>query len=190
MKRNFIKILCSAFCLTSAIAITAHAMSTDTDSQQQILVVYYSLTGNTAEVADAIVSYTGADVFEIKTVAEYPTDSGERKKLIQSDIDAGRLPKINAGPNNLQKYDVIFVGSPVWANGLSLPVQAFLQNNNLSGKHVYPFVSHAGGGSGNSFNDVAKYCAGCIVYTNGWSSWGGGRQRGINRWIDEILDKE
>ena len=190
MKRNFIKILCSAFCLTSAIAITAHARSTDTDSQQQILVVYYSLTGNTAEVADAIVSYTGADVFEIKTVAEYPTDSGERKKLIQSDIDAGRLPKINAGPNNLQKYDVIFIGSPVWANGLSLPVQAFLTNNNLSGKRVYPFISHAGGGRGDSFKDVAKYCTGCIVDTDCWTSWGGGKQRVIDRWIDKKLNAE
>lgn len=73
---------------------------------------------------------------------------------------------------------------------VSLPVQAFLVNNNLSGKHVYPFVSHAGGGSGDSFKDVAKYCAGCIVDTDGWSSWDGGRQRGINRWLDEILDKD
>ncbi len=181
-----IKILCSA--LFSVIATNVYAVSND--SQQKILVVYYSLTGNTAEVADAIVSYTDADVFEIKTVAEYPTDSRERRKVIQSEIDARKLPLINKAPKNLHEYDIVFVGSPVWANSISLPVQAFLTNNNLSGKHVYPFISHAGGGSGDSFKDVAKYCIGCIVDTDGWSSWGGGRQRGINRWIDKILGKD
>lgn len=181
-----IKILCSA--LISVMATNVYAASND--SQQKILVVYYSLTGNTSQVADAIVSYTGADVFEIKTVAEYPTDSRERRKVIQSEIDAHKLPLINNAPKNLREYDIVFVGSPVWANSISLPVQAFLTNNNLSGKHVYPFVSHAGGGSGDSFHDVAKYCAGCLVDTGGWSSWGGGRQRGINRWLDKILDKD
>ena len=188
MKQKIVPILISATCLTTAVVMAVPAKTSD--SQQQILVVYYSLTGNTAEVADAIVAHTGADVFEIKTVAEYPTDSSLRKAVIQDEIDSGTLPRIQSGPKKLSEYDIVFIGSPVWANHLSLPVQAFLTNNNLSGKRVYPFVSHAGGGRGNSFQDVAKYCAGCIVDTDGWSSWGGGKQRGIVRWIDKKINAE
>ncbi|MBQ0012967.1 MAG: flavodoxin [Proteobacteria bacterium] len=188
MKRKIIPILISSTCLTSAVVMAVPAKTSD--SQHQILVVYYSLTGNTAEVADAIVAHTGADVFEIKTATEYPTDSSLRRAVIQGEIDSGTLPIINNSPKDLSKYDVIFIGSPIWANHLSLPVQAFLTNNNLSGKHVYPFISHAGGGKGESFKDVAKYCTGCVVDMDGWTSWGGGKQRGIDRWIDKKLNAE
>lgn len=154
----------------------------------KILIVYYSLTGNTADVANAIQKNTGGDLFEIKTLKQYPDDKTERKKLLNAEIESGMVPKINDISYDLSKYNTIFIGSPVWANHLSLPVRAFLQKYDLAGKKIIVFVSHGGGGSGQVCSDITKYCIDCNVVQNGWSSWGGGeRQWGISSWLDEVL---
>lgn len=186
-------ILLSTLALTS-IADAATNISgvnnTATGKKPRILVAYFSMQdGNTGDVARAIYEQTGGDLYRILVAEPYPGDDKVRKELLTQQVEQNILPPL-AGPiPNFTEYDIIFLGSPVWANHLSQPVKSFLYEYDLSGKTVIPFVSHGGGGRGRSFSDVAELCNGCIVDTDGWSSWGGGRQRGIDKWVAKKLSK-
>lgn len=149
----------------------------------KILVAYYSLTGKTEKVANAIANASGGQLYRIEVVKSYPTDSKDRRAELEREIEANYLPPLAAAPVNPENYDIIFLGSPVWANHISQPVKAFLAQYNLTDKHVIPFVTHSGGGKGQSFNDVASLCVGCIVDMDGWSNWGGGTGRKLERWV-------
>ena len=168
--------------------VAANANVTTTSKEPRVLVAYFSMQdGNTGDVARAIVDEPGGDLYRIMVEHPYPADDKVRKELLTRQIEQNILPPL-AGPGpNIAEYDMIFLGSPVWANHISQPVKSFLHQYDLSGKTVIPFVSHSGGGRGKTFSDVADLCRGCTVDTDGWTSWGGGRQRGIAKWIERKL---
>ena len=187
-------ILLSTLVLTSiadAATNTSSVNNTAAGKEPRILVAYFSMQdGNTGDVARAIYEQTGGDLYRILVAEPYPGDDKVRKELLTQQVEQNILPPL-AGPiPNFTEYDIIFLGSPVWANHLSQPVKSFLAKYDLSGKKVIPFVSHSGGGRGKTFSDVAELCDGCIVDTDGWSSWGGGRQRGINKWTAKKLGNQ
>lgn len=175
--------------IANATTNTSNANNTSNTTEPRILVAYFSMQdGNTGDVARAIYEVTGGDLYRILVAEPYPGDDKVRKELLTQQIEQNILPPL-AGPNpDFTEYDIIFLGSPVWANHLSQPVKSFLYKYDLSGKTVIPFVSHGGGGRGRAFSDVAEMCDGCIVDTDGWSSWGGGKQRGIVKWVQKKLD--
>ena len=152
-----------------------------------ILVAYYSLTGKTERIANAIADASGGTLYRIEVDKAYPTDSKERRAILEQEIEENYLPPLKSTGINPEKYDIIFLGSPVWANHISQPVKSFLAKYKLSGKTVIPFVTHSGGGRGKSFQDVASLCAGCLVDMDGWSNWGGTPGRKLDRWVQEQI---
>ena len=161
---------------------------TQNTTAPRVLVAYFSmLDGNTGDVARAIVQESNGDIYRIMVADAYPQDDKARKELLMQQIEQNIFPALSSPAPELAEYDIIFLGSPVWGNHLSQPVKSFLHKYDLSGKTVIPFVSHSGGGRGRSFSDVADLCTGCTVDTDGWSSWGGGRQRGIAKWVAKKL---
>ena len=153
----------------------------------RILVAYYSLTGKTEQVAQAIAAASGGELYRIEVAKSYPSDAKERRAILNAEIEENFLPPLKATMVNPGDFDIIFLGSPVWANHLSLPVKSFLVQYNLAGNHVIPFVTHSGGGKGQSFNDVAELCTDCVVDMDGWSNWGGGTGRRLNNWVQNQL---
>ncbi len=157
----------------------------------RILVAYYSLTGKTENVARAIADASGGQLYKIQVAKSYPDDTKERRAILEDEIAENYLPPLRATDINPVNYDIIFLGSPVWANHISQPVKSFLAKYNLAGKRVIPFVTHSGGGRGQSFDDVAALCTGCVVDMDGWSNWGSGTGRGLTRWVQkQIQDVE
>ena len=153
----------------------------------KVLIAYYSLTGKTEKVAKAIADASGGQLYRIQLEKSYPDDTKERRAILDKEIEENYLPPLKASSINPENYDVIFLGSPVWANHISLPVKSFLAKYNLSGKRVIPFVTHSGGGRGDSFTDVASLCGGCVVDMDGWSNWGSGIGRKLNNWVAQQL---
>lgn len=175
---------------TNATANTTNASNAHASSEPRVLVAYFSMQdGNTGDIARAIYEQTGGDMYRILVAEPYPADDKVRKELLTRQVKGNILPPLAGPAPDFTEYDIIFLGSPVWANHLSQPVKSFLHKYDLSGKTVVPFASHGGGGRGRSFSDVAELCDGCIVDTDGWSSWGGGRQRGIDKWVTKKLSK-
>ena len=128
------------------------------------LVVYYSLTGNTEQIAQHIHDLIGGDLFELKTVQIYPENHQELISQAKKELGEGYLPELQESLMNLSEYDVIYVGSPIWWGTDAPAVRTFLSQNDLFGKTVVPFVTHASaarsGGPGSGISDIAAQAKG------------------------------
>ena len=120
------------------------------------LIVYYSWSGNTRQIAQYIREFADADIFEIKPAKPYPADYDECVKQAETDIKANRRPPLAQMPANLADYGIIFVGSPNWWSTIAPPVASFLATAALEGKTIVPFCTHGTGGQANLFADIAK----------------------------------
>jgi len=118
------------------------------------LVVYFSLGGRTRDIAERIQAKTGSDIYEIKTAEEIKTGPLLYLK-IKRDLKNGTYPELQGNIPDLGRYDVIFVGSPVWWYTASTPVRAFLSKADFKAKKVVPF-STQGSNVGTFFEDFVK----------------------------------
>jgi flavodoxin len=124
----------------------------------KVLLVYYSRSGNTREIARRIQRIVGGDVVEIDPVTPYPDDYHAVAKQANAELSAGYRPPLKTKVENIGSYDVIFLGSPIWWHTIAPPVQSFLSQVDLFGKIIFPFITHGGGGSGRSAADIAALC--------------------------------
>ncbi len=111
----------------------------------RVLVIYYSLTGNTRSIAEMIREKTGGDVFEIETVKNYPADYSECIQDAKKELQRRELPALKKSPPDMSSYDLVLVGSPVWWYTVSTPVMRFLTQADFAGKKVAAFCTHEGG---------------------------------------------
>ena len=125
---------------------------------KKVLVAYYSWSGNTREIASQIKKTTGGDMVEIQPAVPYPSDYDSVVKQAKQETESGYKPALKTKIENIRSYEVIFVGSPIWWGTIAPPVATFLAEYDLAGKTIVPFVTHAGGGQGRSFDDIAKLC--------------------------------
>ena len=114
-------------------------------TNKKILTVYYSSCGNTKSVGENINAIVGGDIREIRLIENYPKNIFTMSKLVRKQMKEGYLPQIN--DIDISNYDIIFVGSPIWNISVSLPVKAFLKNNNFENKTLIPFFTYSGGAS-------------------------------------------
>lgn len=124
------------------------------------LILTYSYSGNTRQIADIIQSLTGADMIGIEPVQPYPPNYNACVKQAKQEVSSGFEPKIKPLAVNLDDYDTFFIGTPVWWYTFSPPIRAVLSAyGNWKGKIVYPFATH-GGGIGSTFEDFRRFCGG------------------------------
>ena len=126
-------------------------------TNKKILTVYYSNIGNTKCVAENIHSVVGGDIKEIELIEKYPNNIFTMSKLVRKQMNEEYLPQIN--DIDISNYDIIFVGSPIWNFSVSLPVNAFLKNNNFENKTLIPFFTYSGGASKNKIISIVKNCS-------------------------------
>ena len=127
-------------------------------SASDILVVYFSRTGeqygvgvidegNTAIVAKMIAETTGADTFEIlPTDDHYPMTYDELTDVAKREQNENARPSYAGEVPDLSQYSTIFIGAPVWWGDWPMICYTFFENEDLSGKTLYPFSTHAGSG--------------------------------------------
>lgn len=114
---------------------------------------------NTATVAQWIAKHAGATLFVLEMAEPYPEPYFSTLKAAYKDFKAGTLPALKDIPD-LDGYDVVFLGSPIWYGTYAMPVGTFLKANPLAGKTVAPFCTHGGGGAGCFAADLQKACPG------------------------------
>ena len=155
---------------------------------KKALVVYFSHSGNTRELANQIQKSVGGDIVEIQAVTPYPGDYDTVVKQAKLEVDSGFKPAIKTKIDNIKSYDVIFVGSPNWWSTIAPPVATFLTENDLSGKTIVPFITHAGSGLGRSVADIKKLCPQSTIL-EGLAVWGrdvGSSQDKVSDWIKDL----
>ncbi|WP_319402930.1 flavodoxin [uncultured Anaeromusa sp.] len=125
----------------------ANSKTTDEGIQgRKTLIIYYSRSGHTREAAKKIQAQTGGDLLEIETAKPYPREYADVVQQAKQEIEADYKPEIKTKVENIASYDVVFIGSPIWWGTIAPPVASFLAKNDLAGKTVVPFVTHAGSG--------------------------------------------
>ena len=122
--------------------------------ESKTLVLYYSQTGVTKTVAQEIATRLGADIEEIVCVNPYDGDFQATIQRCLQEREAGTLPEIEPIKADLSKYDVIFLGYPIWFGTYAPPVITFLNNVDLCGKKIVPFCTFGSGGLESSIKDL------------------------------------
>lgn len=123
------------------------------------LIVYYSLFGNTKDLALEIAKQTNGTIRELIPDKKYSFDYNTACKEVRSEISRGFCPKLISGNESIDDYETIFIGSPNWFKTLAPPVMSFLRQHNFIGKTVIPFCTHGGGGFSQIENDMVKECS-------------------------------
>lgn len=119
-----------------------------------ILIAYFSHTGNTEEAAQMIAKFTGGDLAEIKRTEEY----GDLQEEAEAEIRNGIHPEITVSVSNVEDYDTVFVGYPIWWDEAPAMIATFLAENDFSGKAVIPFCTSASDDIGNSLHIFSELC--------------------------------
>ena len=122
----------------------------------KVLVLYYSQTSNTKAVATEIATRLGADIEEIVLTKPYDEDFQATIERCKQDREQGIVPEIQPLAADIAKYDVVFLGYPVWFGTYAPPVITFLSQVDLSGKKVVPFCTFGSGGLESSMKDLAE----------------------------------
>lgn len=139
----------------TVVAMTAASCCSNND-EQKTLVLYYSQLGNTKAVAEEIATKLNADIEEIVCVNPYDTSFRATIARCMEEREAGVLPEIQPVKADLSKYDVIFIGYPVWFGTYAPPVTAWLNGVDLAGKKIVPFCTFGSGGLESSVKDLAE----------------------------------
>ncbi len=185
---NFAAVLTAFASLINPVAADEKKETTMPENSK-ILIAYYSWSGNTKEVAEAIQEKTGGTLFRIETVNAYPEEYRAATEQAKKEINDGFHPELKNKVENIAQYDTIFIGSPNWWGTIAPAVSSFLSSYNFAGKKVIPFITHGGGGVQNTVKDLTAQCQGCNVAADGWVGYGS-RTLGINGWLKDQGFKE
>ncbi|MBM7617364.1 flavodoxin [Weissella uvarum] len=149
------------------------------------LIIYYSRTGNTKEIAELIQSMVGGDIIRIET--QEPRPANYRKEVEQNQFEQGTdfLPELTTVIDNFDDYQNIFIGTPTWNMALPQAVLTFLRTYDFSGKLILPFNTNGGYGTGNTLNQIEGNINGAKM-TSGFSVKGGEENKGILFTIEGI----
>ena len=113
-----------------------------------ILIVYYSLTGNTRFIAETIQEILKADIQEIKPIKDVKPKGAMKYFWGGYKATMKKKPSLEPVENDPKDYDMIIIGTPVWAWTIAPPIRSFLANYNLSNKKVGFWCCHAGSPGG------------------------------------------
>ena len=112
-------------------------------SDSNVLVAYFSWSGNTADMAAYIAEQTGGDLLEIQPETPYPEDYNECGEVAQAERDNNERPAIANLPDSIDGYDTILIGYPIWWHTAPMIIGTFLESYDLTGVEVYPFTQSA-----------------------------------------------
>ena len=122
----------------------------------KILIVFYSLTGNTRKIAEAVASATSGEMMEIKTVKEIPTTGFMKFWVGGKQVVQRELPELLPFEKNPNDFDFIFLGTPIWAANFVPAVRSFLKQAKLQNKKIALFCIHGGDDPGQAFVNLEE----------------------------------
>lgn len=123
--------------------------------------------GNNEYVAQLIQRETGGDLFAIETEQEYPTTHDPLLESAYNEKADNARPALATQIENLDSYDVIFLGYPNWNGDLPMPLYTFLEAYDFSGKTIIPFTVHGGSGFSRTIQTIAELQPNATVVTDG-----------------------
>lgn len=141
----------------------------DTVSGASRVAVNGEALGNNEYIAQIIQRETGGDLFPIETVQEYPDTHDPLLEFAYNEKADNARPKLATQIENLDSYDVIFLGFPNWNADLPMPLYTFLEAYDFSGKTIIPFTTHGGSGFSRTIQTISELQPDATVLSDGLS---------------------
>lgn len=154
------------------------------------------IIGNMEILARYIQNDVGGDLFSIQTVESYSQDFNKSVEEARSELKANARPELSTYIDNIDDYDVIYLGYPNWWETIPMAVATFLESYNFSGKTIIPFASGdcGTGGLGDGVIDIKKLATGATVIEDGFEVLGAkidnNTQNDIDNWLKDINQME
>lgn len=145
---------------------------------EKTLIVYLSRTNNTKRIAEIIQSNVGGKLIALELQTPYPDNYQATVAQVAKENETNFLPPLKTKIDNIEQYDIIFIGFPTWGMQLPPPTKSFLTEYNLSEKTIVPFNTNAGYGLGSSIETIKQLCPKSKVL-NAFSIKGGTERDGI-----------
>ena len=127
------------------------------------------VVGNCEFIARAIQEAVGGDLFAIETVQEYPGTHEALLDFAYQELRQNARPELSGEIDDLDSYDVIFLGYPNWNADLPMPLYTFLESYDFSGKTIIPFVTHGGSGFSRTISTISSLQPNATVVEDGLS---------------------
>jgi len=156
---------------------------------RKMLIAYFSATNNTENIADHLKELLDADLYEIVPETPYTSDdlnyndSSSRSSQEMDDPDA--RPAISGSVENMEQYDVIFLGYPIWWGNAPRIINTFLESYDLSGKTIAPFCTSASSSLGSSAANLQELTD-SVTWLEGQRFSGGASASDVQSWVDSL----
>ena len=164
--------------------------SANTDNKA--LVVYFSVTGNTKALAETVAETTGADIVEIVPETPYTSEdisyNNNNCRANREQNDDSARPAIANKIENIDDYDTIYLGYPIWWGTMPKIINTFLESYDLSGKTIMPFCTSGGSGISSSVSAIKSTCQNADV-KDGFRGSASTSDTQVKEWIDRNTEK-
>ena len=168
-----------------------------------ILVAYFSRAdenynvgtidkGNTQIVAEFIADEVGADSFHIETVTPYPADYDDCCDVAKQEFSDKARPELNGTVENMEQYDIVFLGYPIWWGDMPMAVYTFIDSYDFSDKVVIPFNTHEGSGESGTYSAIGSYLPnaqvldGMAIQGKTAQEFNSDTQQSVRDWLDGL----
>lgn len=159
------------------------------ENTDAVLIAYFSATGNTEAIAMHLKDILNADVYEIVPEQPYTAEdlaySNSSSRTSQEMNDPNARPAIAGKVENMQQYDTIFLGYPIWWGQAPKIISTFLESNDLSGKTIVPFCTSASSGLGSSAENLHRL-ASAATWLEGNRFSGNAGNETVKAWVDGL----
>lgn len=176
---------------TSAAQEEAETSQTEEEQGGKTLVVYYSASGNTEQVAGYIAEAAGGDLFELEPVEPYTdedlnwSDDNSRVTVEHENPDQREVELVKDTVEDWESYDTVFIGYPIWWGIAAWPVDGFVKANDFTGKTVIPFCTSSSSGLGESGELLAEL-AGTGDWLEGMRFRSSVSEADVTAWVEEL----
>ena len=155
------------------------------------LVVYYSASGHTEDVANVIADEMGADLFELEPVNPYTSDdlnytnADSRVSREHENEEQRNVELVSVEVEDWDVYETVFIGYPIWWGIAAWPVDSFVETNDFAGKTVIPFCTSASSGFGES-GELLEEKAGGGDWQEGIRFSSGVSEEDVRNWVSGL----
>lgn len=160
------------------------------EQTNNILIAYFSCTGNTKTLAEYAADILLADLYEIQPEVPYtPADLNYNDKSSRSSMehnDAAARPAISGAVENMEEYDIVLLGYPIWWGQAPRIISTFLEGYDFSGKTIIPFCTSGSSGIGSSATNLHKLCADGVNWLSGARLTSGAGRNDVEEWLDGL----
>ena len=176
---------------TTAAETSEEETSEAESAEGKTLVVYYSATGNTEEVANYIANATGGELFELEPVEPYTsedlnwTDENSRVSIEHENPDQRDVELVSTSVDDWDSVSTIYIGYPIWWGIAAWPVDTFVEANDFTGKTVIPFCTSSSSELGESGQLLADL-AGTGEWLEGMRFRSGVDEEDVTSWVESL----